>query len=284
MALADPRPQHHRLRLTRAHLRPAPPGRAPRPLHPAHLQPAGRHAAAGDADHRVGQGPHAARRSPDARRGRTPRSATRPGTPARRAPLLFPVADEALDAADPTALAAATRDLPLVYVGNQYDRDDAFARSSPPPPRTSPHCRRQMDPTPRDWPHVHFTGRIPFAQVEATYRRSAGHRLAAARPVRAAGQMTQRLFEAVLAGCLPLTPNTIRHADRFTPPDLHVRDGAEVIARIQALQAVAGTGRHADLIAASLRRLDLFRISRQLRVLDQILDPTRHRPARGRTR
>jgi hypothetical protein len=57
-----------------------------------------------------------------------------------------------------------------------------------------------------------------------------------------------------------------------------------VVTRIQALQAVAGTGRHADLIAACLRRLDLFRISRQLRVLDQILDPAGPRPARGGTR
>jgi hypothetical protein len=42
--------------------------------------------------------------------------------------LLFPVADEALDTADPADLAAMPRPLPLVYVGNQYDRDEAFAR------------------------------------------------------------------------------------------------------------------------------------------------------------
>ena len=36
--------------------------------------------------------------------------------------------------------------------------------------------------------------------------------------------MTQRLFEAVLAGCLPLTPASIRDAARFTPADLHITD------------------------------------------------------------
>jgi len=41
--------------------------------------------------------------------------------------LLFPVADDALDSADPAALAAMPRPLALAYVGNQYDRDAAFA-------------------------------------------------------------------------------------------------------------------------------------------------------------
>src|SRR5205807_2374055 len=40
--------------------------------------------------------------------------------------LLFPIADKALDSTDPTALTKQPRDLPLVYIGNQYDRDDSF--------------------------------------------------------------------------------------------------------------------------------------------------------------
>jgi hypothetical protein len=39
--------------------------------------------------------------------------------------LLFPVADDLLDTAGPAALAMMPRPLPLV--GNQYDRDEAFA-------------------------------------------------------------------------------------------------------------------------------------------------------------
>ena len=219
VALADPGPQHHRLQLTRAHLRPAPPGRTPRPLHPARLQPAGRHTAAGDADHRVGQGPDPARRPPVARPWSTSRSANprSPPTPGATT-LLFPVADEALDAADPTALAAAARDLPLAYVGNQYDRDDAFAQFLAPAAAAHlPHLVAGKWTSTGDWPHVHFTGRIPFGQVEATYRRTLATVLLLPARYAAAGQMTQRLFEAVLAGCLPLTPTTIRHADRVHP-------------------------------------------------------------------
>jgi hypothetical protein len=40
--------------------------------------------------------------------------------------LLFPVADADLDTADPVALASERRPVPLPYVGNQYDRDEAF--------------------------------------------------------------------------------------------------------------------------------------------------------------
>ena len=40
--------------------------------------------------------------------------------------LLFPVADDDLDQADPAGLAEMPRALPLVYIGNQYDRDEAF--------------------------------------------------------------------------------------------------------------------------------------------------------------
>lgn len=204
-------------------------------------------------------------------------------TPGART-LLFPVADQALDAADPTTLAAAARDLPLAYVGNQYDRDDAFAQFLAPAAAHLSHLVAGKWTRTGDWPHVHFTGRIPFGQVEPTYRRALATVLLLPARYADAGQMTQRLFEAVLAGCLPLTPTAIRHADRFTPPDLHVCDGAEVVSKVQALQAVAGTGRHTDLIAACLRRLDLFRISRQLQVLDQILDPAGSRSTYGGTR
>ena len=61
--------------------------------------------------------------------------------------------------------------------------------------------------------------------------------------------MTQRMFEAVLAGCLPLTPATLPFASAFTPPTLHAANGMEVADRIIELQSIAGTTQHARLIA-----------------------------------
>jgi hypothetical protein len=67
--------------------------------------------------------------------------------------------------------------------------------------------------------------------------------------------MTQRLAEAVLAGCLPITPAAIAGADTFTPPVLHAADGQQVIDRIEHLQAIAATAAHTSLIARCLEHL-----------------------------
>jgi hypothetical protein len=83
--------------------------------------------------------------------------------------------------------------------------------------------------------------------------------------------MTQRLFEAVLAGCLPIAPATISLAKNFTPVSLHAASGQQVIQRITELQIIAGTARHAELIQECLQHLDIFRLSRQLATIDQII-------------
>ena len=59
--------------------------------------------------------------------------------------LLFPVADAALDCADPPGLVAETRDLPLVYLGNQYDGTRRSTVLRPGRQRASAVGRRQVD-------------------------------------------------------------------------------------------------------------------------------------------
>jgi hypothetical protein len=83
--------------------------------------------------------------------------------------------------------------------------------------------------------------------------------------------MTQRIFEAVLSGCLPLTPDRIRHADLFSPHRLHVSSGADVISLLGYLTTITGTPAHEQLIAACIQKLDLFRLSKQMAAFDRIL-------------
>lgn len=187
------------------------------------------------------------------------------------ASLLFPVADAALAGADPAALAAMPRDMSLAYVGNQYDRDTAFDTFFAPAAASHRHVVAGKWTRTDAWPHVSFIGRVPFTQVADIYGRSLATVLLLPDRYARAGQMTQRLVEAVLAGCLPLTPASIRSADQFTPRQLHVADGAEVAAVLTHLTGIAGTSEHAELIAACLRALDPFRVSRQLDVLDKLL-------------
>ncbi|MEO6082998.1 MAG: hypothetical protein ABIQ18_07810 [Umezawaea sp.] len=185
--------------------------------------------------------------------------------------LLFPVADEILDAADPAALATQPRDLPLAYVGNQYDRDTAFGTFFAPAAATHRHLVAGKWTRTEAWPHVSFTGRVPFTEVERIHGRTLATVMLLPERYAHTGQMTQRLVEAVLAGCLPLTPTTIRSAGLFTPPRLHVSDGTAVTTMLTHLQDIAGTSEHAELIADCLRALDVFRASHQLDVLDDLL-------------
>jgi len=94
--------------------------------------------------------------------------------------------------------------------------------------------------------------------------------------------MTQRIFEAVLEGCLPLTPASIRNAGQFVPAELVVADGTAVIEQITRLRDIAGTSEHARLIAACLARLELFRLTRQAAALDTVLDQITTHPTPGR--
>lgn len=192
--------------------------------------------------------------------------------------LMCPVPDELLDRADPLELARTRRPVPLVYVGNQYDRDEAFERYFVPAAARFRHRVAGKWPRTERWPAVRFTGRAPFGEVEVIHRSAVATVLLLPERYSTVGHMSSRLFEALLAGCLPITPADIAHADRFTPPVLHVRDGAEVIERLTWLTGIAGSDEHAALIASCLPLLDQSRASRQVavacRLLNQLPDQT----------
>lgn len=185
--------------------------------------------------------------------------------------LLFPVDDALLDAADPVRLAAQPRPISLGYVGNQYDRDSAFDTFFAPAARRVPHQVAGKWRCTSAWPHVTFLGRVPFTEVHRLYGRSLATLLLLPERYAAAGQMTQRIFEAVLAGCLPLAPASIHGVEAFVPPSLIVFDGDDVARRIATLRAITGSAEHADLIAECLQRLELFRLSHQVAALESVM-------------
>ncbi len=185
--------------------------------------------------------------------------------------LLFPVDDRALDVADPAALAARPRTMQLAYVGNQYDRDDAFAHFIAPAAARLRHRVAGKWTNTDAWPRLNFTGRCAFAEVNTIYSGALATVLLLPDRYAQVAQMTQRIFEAVLAGCLPLTPTTVRDAERFTPAQLQVRDSSDVVTTIRWIGAIAGTPEHAELIGACVRRLGLFRLSAQVRTVEKLL-------------
>ncbi|MFD0683728.1 hypothetical protein [Actinomadura fibrosa] len=186
--------------------------------------------------------------------------------------LLFPVADQAIDAAEPLDLADEQRNLPLVYIGNQYDRDEAFDQYFAPLAADFDHQVAGKWTSTNRWPKVNFTGRIPFTAVQPLYRRSLTTVLLAPDRLAARGQFTQRLPEAVLAGCLPLAPSQLRSVDLIIPGDLIIDDATHAASVLAALVKQAGSGRHADLIGRCITHLAPFRLSRQLGTLERLLD------------
>ncbi|WP_203821578.1 hypothetical protein [Paractinoplanes ferrugineus] len=178
-----------------------------------------------------------------------------------------PVPDGLLDTADPHQLARLPRPLPLVYVGNQYDRDDAFDHYFAPAAARATHRVAGKWTKTGAWPDIHFTGRVGFAEVAALHSQALATVLLLPERYRTVGHQTSRLFESITQGCLPLTPADIFGAEVFTPPQLHVRDAADVIDKITWIQRIAGTAEHAALIRACLDLLDPYRTSRQAAVL-----------------
>jgi hypothetical protein len=163
------------------------------------------------------------------------------------------------------------RPLPVAYAGNQYDRDEAFSIFFAPAAARYPHRVAGKWPRTSGWPHVNFTGRCAFPEVRELHESALATVLLLPDRYARAGQMTQRLFEAVLAGCLPITPATLPFAAAFTPPALHAASGQEVAAVIGGLLEFAGTARHAALIAECVQMLGTFRLSSQLATINRIL-------------
>jgi hypothetical protein len=159
----------------------------------------------------------------------------------------------------------------LAYVGNQYDRDGCFDTYLA--PAAEAHVDHLVAGKWVDtgrWPHVRFIGRVPFSVAAELYGMAVSTILLLPDRHLASGQMTQRLFEAVLAGCLPLCPAEFRSATRLIPYHLIVSSGAEAADVIGGL-AAAGPARRADLLASCLERLDLMRASRQIKILDELI-------------
>jgi hypothetical protein len=185
--------------------------------------------------------------------------------------LLFPIADQVLDSVDPTVLARLPRDLPLVYIGNQYDRDDAFDTYFAPAAAKVDHQVAGKWPDTSRWPYINFTGRLAFPEVAPLYRRSVATVLLAPSRYAVRGQFTTRLFEAVLAGCLPIGPAEVRGIETLVPRELIVGNGAEAADLIRHLRAIAGTPTNTTLLRWCLHHLEPFRLSHQLTTLNALL-------------
>ena len=250
------------VRRARPHLRPAPAARA--------AQTTTRHDRG--AHHRLGQGPHTAGRRPARARRPTSSSARPRCTQARaRPPCCSP---------SPTPRWTP----PTRCIWPAAPDTAAGLRRQPVRPRR--RLRHLLRPGRRGhrhlvagkwtrhgrWPHVRFIGRIPFDEVADSTAALATMLLLPDRYA-ASGQMTQRIFEAVLAG-MPAADTLQASASASASP----RPGstsatATAAAHDHPAARHVGTDRARRADRRLPTRLDLFRLSRQLAVLDACWTP-----------
>ena len=186
--------------------------------------------------------------------------------------LLFPICgDWYRHAARELSKPAPDASFDLVYIGNQYDRDEHFERFFA---SAAPQLRHGVFgkwTRVTNWPAVRFHSRIGYEQVSSVLRTSVATPLLSPTRYCSAGQVTQRIFEAVLNGCFPLAPRDIIGIDTLLPDDLLVADGADVVRACKDLERLRRTPDYKPAILGCLSRLAPFLASAQYETFAQIV-------------
>lgn len=172
------------------------------------------------------------------------------------------------------------RRVPLIYIGNQYDRDESFNEYVN---RASQHlntpaevygnwlkyphkaCENQVQ-----FRHVQFRNRAHFADIHRLYKSAFCTVLIAPERYYRSGQVTQRLFECLAGGCIPLIPRAYSLPPELIVPEFNVTSGVEVAERIGRLSRMDDRQLQA-LMIEQVERLAVFEVSAQIDRIYQVL-------------
>lgn len=175
--------------------------------------------------------------------------------------LQIPVLAEALDMARAEfSLGSPTdRELSLIYVGNQYERDERFNEYfAVPATHDYRHAVIGKWTATSAWPWVRFLGRQSFSDSMAAYRNARATIALLPQRYEAVGQTVQRIAEAVTRGCVVFVPATVHGAELCTPRELIVCSGAEVRSRLSDIENLSPAS-YADLRGRSIDMLEPLR-------------------------
>ncbi len=174
-----------------------------------------------------------------------------------RSPLPFPFDPSRFN---PNPACPADRDLSLVYVGNDYGRwDDFFRWILPAADHVDTTVIGKWEVMDSKCP-IHFAGRVGFPDVSKVYRRAVGTILLAPKRYKLTGQFTQRIYEALCEGCMPLCPLDYVDHELVMVPELILRDPEEVVERLRWLRQLPIASWH-DLLERQRNRLSRFDVN-----------------------
>ena len=160
------------------------------------------------------------------------------------------------------------KSISLVYVGNQYDRDDSFKKyyneaSRLIGKRAEIYGKwRNQEP----FSYVNFHGRVGYSEVQTIYEQSFANVLIAPERYYKNGQYTQRIFESLWGLCLPLVPKEYACSDVLFPDELIV-ESAEDVARILTRLNDADNHYIVDLFEAIFENLTIFSVDKQVQTI-----------------
>lgn len=168
------------------------------------------------------------------------------------------------------------RTFKLVYIGNQYERDNAFKEfidlpaskiSSEVPifGNWSKYPKLHIENLKR-FPYVKFKERIGFEYIEDIYKKSLTTVLIAPNRYYKTGHFTQRLFESMWGLCIPLIPSMYYGINSIVIKDWIVNSGNEVIERIKELEASSDSTIQ-KLFRTQFKMLNLFKADRQAKII-----------------
>lgn len=108
----------------------------------------------------------------------------------------------------------------IVYIGNRYDRDEAFERFfGEPSEKVRFHVYGNWKEQNRDsearWPHVYFHDRIQPHQLQEAYAEALATPLLLKDEYNAHGFMSIRVLEALLFGTIPLLPTQFQSPIKY---------------------------------------------------------------------
>lgn len=157
--------------------------------------------------------------------------------------LLFPVSDQLIDRAYAKlkGYKKKNRNIPLVYIGNQYERDESFKLwidqlSEKLNVKASVYgnwtkYREKHKENINKFPHSNFLGRVGFEKVFALYTQSLATVLIAPNRYYRQGLFTQRIFESICHLCVPFVPAIYRGAEKILLPELIFNDTEDLYAK-----------------------------------------------------
>jgi hypothetical protein len=168
------------------------------------------------------------------------------------------------------------RPFKLIYIGNQYERDESFQEFIDKP--AAELSEKAMvfgnwnkypeiyEKNLVKFPNVDFKGRIEFKKTYNIYKKSFTTALIAPDRYYETGHFTQRLFEAMFGLCIPLTPNKYAKINEVIFKDFIVNSGDETAEKIKEFQCKSDTAL-IKLLNLQFALLDIFNVDLQAKVI-----------------